>query len=145
MKCIMITGDNPLTAVHVAKDVEIVDRDVLILDIRENPKSDAGSWSSRPSCFVSSSKKYRFGMEDSRRIEDYSRQPRRASGSIPPRQVRHLYDGSCPEAVRKSSVLGGPGTTYMGIRACITLAKGVHPHVAQIARLHDTHGGRRYE
>ncbi|KIP05730.1 hypothetical protein PHLGIDRAFT_30782 [Phlebiopsis gigantea 11061_1 CR5-6] len=40
-RCIMITGDNPLTAVHVAKDVEIVDRDVLILDVRENPTSDA--------------------------------------------------------------------------------------------------------
>jgi magnesium-transporting ATPase (P-type) len=31
----MITGDNPLTAIHVAKDVEIVDRDVMVLDIRE--------------------------------------------------------------------------------------------------------------
>ena len=38
----MITGDNPLTAVHVAKDVEIVDRDALILDLQENPKHDAG-------------------------------------------------------------------------------------------------------
>ena len=37
----MITGDNPLTAVHVAKDVEIVDRDALILDLKENPKHEA--------------------------------------------------------------------------------------------------------
>ena len=39
----MITGDNPLTAVHVAKDVEIVDRDALILDLKENPKHEAGN------------------------------------------------------------------------------------------------------
>jgi cation-transporting ATPase 13A1 len=37
----MITGDNPLTAVHVARDVEIVDRDALILDLKENPAHDA--------------------------------------------------------------------------------------------------------
>jgi manganese-transporting P-type ATPase len=36
----MITGDNPLTAVHVARQVEIVDRDALILDLRENPASE---------------------------------------------------------------------------------------------------------
>ncbi|KZP27754.1 hypothetical protein FIBSPDRAFT_780640 [Athelia psychrophila] len=39
-RCIMITGDNPLTAVHVARDVEIVDRDALILDLKENPAHD---------------------------------------------------------------------------------------------------------
>ncbi|KAG7095136.1 hypothetical protein E1B28_005917 [Marasmius oreades] len=39
-RCIMITGDNPLTAVHVAKTVEIVDREVLILDLRENAVHD---------------------------------------------------------------------------------------------------------
>ena len=38
----MITGDNPLTALHVAKEVEIVDRDALILDLRENPAHDGG-------------------------------------------------------------------------------------------------------
>ncbi|KAJ7176571.1 hypothetical protein C8R46DRAFT_1160523 [Mycena filopes] len=36
-RCVMITGDNPLTAVHVARDVEIVDREALILDLKENP------------------------------------------------------------------------------------------------------------
>ncbi|TFK37047.1 endoplasmic reticulum Ca-transporting P-type ATPase [Crucibulum laeve] len=40
-RCVMITGDNPLTAVHVARDVEIVDRDALILDLKENPAHDA--------------------------------------------------------------------------------------------------------
>lgn len=39
-RCIMITGDNPLTAAHVARDVEIVDRDVMILDLKEGSKSD---------------------------------------------------------------------------------------------------------
>jgi len=39
----MITGDNPLTAVHVAREVEIVDREALILDLAENPRHDEGA------------------------------------------------------------------------------------------------------
>ena len=39
----MITGDNPLTAVHVAREVEIVDRKALILDLAENPQHDEGA------------------------------------------------------------------------------------------------------
>lgn len=38
-RCVMITGDNPLTAVHVARQVEIVDRECLILDAPENDDS----------------------------------------------------------------------------------------------------------
>ncbi|KAF8593613.1 hypothetical protein BDV93DRAFT_396644, partial [Ceratobasidium sp. AG-I] len=39
-RCIMITGDNPLTAVHVAREVDIVDRDALILDVKEGSTSE---------------------------------------------------------------------------------------------------------
>ncbi|KAF2279527.1 uncharacterized protein EI97DRAFT_412601 [Westerdykella ornata] len=38
-RVIMITGDNPLTAVHVARQVEIVDRECLILDAPEHDDS----------------------------------------------------------------------------------------------------------
>ncbi|PWN24374.1 putative SPF1-P-type ATPase [Jaminaea rosea] len=38
-RSIMITGDSPLTAVHVAAEVEIVDREALILDAREGATS----------------------------------------------------------------------------------------------------------
>ena len=42
-RCVMITGDNPLTAAHVAREVEIVDRQVLILDLKEGAKSESGA------------------------------------------------------------------------------------------------------
>lgn len=43
----MITGDNPLTALHVARDVEIVDREALILDLKENSAHEKGTWDIR--------------------------------------------------------------------------------------------------
>lgn len=48
----MITGDNPLTAVHVARDVEIVDRDALILDLKEDAAHEAGMLTGGSDYFV---------------------------------------------------------------------------------------------
>lgn len=39
-RVVMITGDNPLTAVHVAQEVAIVERDTLILDLPEEGHGD---------------------------------------------------------------------------------------------------------
>ncbi|KAI8975231.1 endoplasmic reticulum Ca-transporting P-type ATPase [Mycotypha africana] len=39
-RCVMITGDNPLTACAVAREVAIVERDVLIVDREETRKDD---------------------------------------------------------------------------------------------------------
>ena len=38
----MITSDSPLTIVHVAKDTEFINRDALVLDLKENPKYKVG-------------------------------------------------------------------------------------------------------
>lgn len=38
-RVVMITGDNPLTAIHVARQVEIIDREVVILDAPEHDHS----------------------------------------------------------------------------------------------------------
>ena len=43
-RCIMITGDNPLTAIHVAREVEIVDREAMILDMKEGTTTDELVW-----------------------------------------------------------------------------------------------------
>ena len=45
-RVVMITGDNPLTAVHVAREVDIVDREALILDAPEDNKTGQLVWKS---------------------------------------------------------------------------------------------------
>lgn len=45
-RVVMITGDNPLTAVHVAREVEIVDRETLILDAPEDSTGKELVWRS---------------------------------------------------------------------------------------------------
>jgi magnesium-transporting ATPase (P-type) len=39
----VITGDNPLTALHVAWDDKIVNRKALILDLKENLAHEMGN------------------------------------------------------------------------------------------------------
>lgn len=52
----MITGDNPLTAVHVAREVDIVDRDALILDVKEGAANERGEYHRRSSIRSSNNK-----------------------------------------------------------------------------------------
>lgn len=43
-RCVMITGDNALTAVHIAEEVEIVSRDAIVLDRREGGEEHDLVW-----------------------------------------------------------------------------------------------------
>lgn len=69
----MITGDNPLTAVHVARAVEIVDREALILDLKENPAHDAGEILDFPHTPVLNILDLRPRLAYSGRNQNYSR------------------------------------------------------------------------
>lgn len=72
----MITGDNPLTAVHIARDVEIVDRDTLILDLKEEPANEGGTpFLLTGKAMLIITLPYRSGVADCGRKQDYSSQP----------------------------------------------------------------------
>ena len=74
----MITGDNPLTAVHVAKDVEIVDREVMILDLKEGTTTNGKSPPPTPGGLRDVVLTIRTGMEKRRRDYHYRCQPCRS-------------------------------------------------------------------
>lgn len=77
----MITGDNPLTAAHVAKEVEIVDREVLILDLKEGAENESGSLLSLLITvhYAAGADRvlvvFRTHMAYSGRVKDHSRRP----------------------------------------------------------------------
>jgi magnesium-transporting ATPase (P-type) len=68
----MITGDNPLTAIHVARDVEIVDRDALILDLKEEPANEGGTPFVDRQSYATLTLPYRSSVADCGRKQDYS-------------------------------------------------------------------------
>lgn len=76
MQCIMITGDNPLTAVHVARDVEIVDRDALILDLKENATHPGGeALVPGVACGAELTRRLRSRLAYGRRAQAHPRRP----------------------------------------------------------------------
>jgi len=111
--CIMITGDNPLTAIHVARDVEIVDREALILDLKENPAHEMGKVTS-PSHFESSF------LEDLewRTVDETKIIPVNPTEPFD-QSLLDNYDicvTGLPEAVRVTAKLEATCATYMGLR-----------------------------
>ncbi|KAJ7853494.1 hypothetical protein B0H14DRAFT_2758132 [Mycena olivaceomarginata] len=113
-RCVMITGDNPLTAVHVARDVEIVDREALILDLRENPAHEGDlTWRT---------------VDESKVIPV---DPAEAARPLALRGIRHLHHRRRDEAVREPPRMERPGPEHVGVRARVARAEGVHPHDPQ--------------
>jgi magnesium-transporting ATPase (P-type) len=94
----MITGDNPLTAVHVAKDVEIVDREVMILDLKEGTTTDGMSYLHTVFC---------ADIQNS--YGEMSRKPNSSPSTLPNRSTRPFSTNtiSVSPGLRSSNMKGG--------------------------------------
>lgn len=138
----MITGDNPLTAVHVAKDVEIVDREVMILDLKEGTTTDGMS------AFVSRLRNpliIRTRMAKRRGDQVYSCQSCRTIRPGTVRRIRYLYHWRCTQAIRRTTFLESFGEIHLGIRSSFTISKSIHSRHSPRIRLRHFNGWRWYQ
>ena len=145
-RCVMITGDNPLTAVSVAKDVEIVDREALILDRAEGASSETGALPRRHCGFCPGSvlillATRRACLAHGRRVRRHSGRSVGASRHVSLRQVRHLHDRTRRQAVRRQAYLVAPTrSAHLGLCPRLAVAERVHLDHPQVARLRYAHG-----
>ena len=136
----MITGDSPLTIVHVAKDAEFIDRDALVLDLKENPKYEVGKLMYYDVILHTDSVSLDLEWRNVKEISSITVDPSQPiDESLLSKYNIRMTGAAVKQFEGKPSWKALVQHNWV-LRSRLPSAKGVHPYVPRVTGVHHAHG-----